>query len=374
MQFSSINFGHYIPLSMIAIALFGIGLLLQTEEKVLFHPGQVYTDQDLQGKSQAERIQVLDSQALHLQWKLQTGYEYPFAGWTWNLKDSNGKCADWASVKELNIDLRSEQTLWVNILVKSVDWQNKERIAELAVQTQNRRQTHLLQTWKIPEWFIIQEKLDPGSQAVFTESVCNIEILFQEPTPAVGKISVLELEIVREHPLQWLLWALSLMSLVGAIWRWNQWKNRLHQDETADESDEESDIIWNPEIQPLPATEAHRLQKILESEFQDPELTMEAWASKAGTTTHKAGQWLKQNAGMNFKAILNQLRMQAAEKWLVETDEQVAQIAMKCGYNHVTHFHRVFREHHGMSPNEWRKSKTGRAGPADPTENTENPE
>jgi AraC-like DNA-binding protein len=36
---------------------------------------------------------------------------------------------------------------------------------------------------------------------------------------------------------------------------------------------------------------------------------------------------------------------------------QVGEIAFAWGFNDLSHFGRVFREHYGMSPREWRHSK-----------------
>ena len=49
-------------------------------------------------------------------------------------------------------------------------------------------------------------------------------------------------------------------------------------------------------------------------------------------------------------------RMIAARSLLLETDEKVEDIAMKVGYNCAVHFFRQFRQHHGTTPQVWRKS------------------
>ncbi|MDF5737187.1 MULTISPECIES: helix-turn-helix transcriptional regulator [unclassified Nostoc] len=48
-------------------------------------------------------------------------------------------------------------------------------------------------------------------------------------------------------------------------------------------------------------------------------------------------------------------RMVAARTLLLETDQCVSQIAQIVGYQHEGYFFRQFRQHHGITPQAWRK-------------------
>lgn len=48
-------------------------------------------------------------------------------------------------------------------------------------------------------------------------------------------------------------------------------------------------------------------------------------------------------------------RMAAARPLLVDTSQSIEQIASELGYQNTCHFSRQFRQHHGLSPKNWRK-------------------
>jgi AraC-like DNA-binding protein len=54
--------------------------------------------------------------------------------------------------------------------------------------------------------------------------------------------------------------------------------------------------------------------------------------------------------------LIQKVRMEAAVERLVESDESIAAIAVKCGYSDQSAFTRKFRETVGLSPSEYRRS------------------
>ena len=60
---------------------------------------------------------------------------------------------------------------------------------------------------------------------------------------------------------------------------------------------------------------------------------------------------------MHFKQALNQIRIQAACQLLRASEEPVSRIADKVGFSNVTHFNRVFKTLHGISPSEYRENQ-----------------
>ncbi|MBR2650458.1 MAG: helix-turn-helix domain-containing protein [Clostridia bacterium] len=59
--------------------------------------------------------------------------------------------------------------------------------------------------------------------------------------------------------------------------------------------------------------------------------------------------------GMNFRALVNCLRLDKAKNLLITSDRTVVDIALECGFSCERSFHRVFREMSGMTPGEYRR-------------------
>lgn len=89
------------------------------------------------------------------------------------------------------------------------------------------------------------------------------------------------------------------------------------------------------------------------------EITLTEAAAKATMSTAYFSTMFKQLKGKTFVTYLNELRLGEAMKLLKETDRSVEDIARSIGYNNVTHFHRMFKRTAGVTPAEYRKSKSG---------------
>jgi LacI family transcriptional regulator len=59
--------------------------------------------------------------------------------------------------------------------------------------------------------------------------------------------------------------------------------------------------------------------------------------------------------GQGPAAILRDMRMQRAQQLLVTTDLPLADVAVRCGFNYLSHFSRAFKKHLGCTPTEYRK-------------------
>ena len=67
---------------------------------------------------------------------------------------------------------------------------------------------------------------------------------------------------------------------------------------------------------------------------------------------------VRQETGRTVGEWIREVRMAEARRRLRGTDEQVEVLAQRVGYADVTHFIRVFRRVHGVTPAAWRKSPT----------------
>lgn len=65
---------------------------------------------------------------------------------------------------------------------------------------------------------------------------------------------------------------------------------------------------------------------------------------------------LNQFTGTNFKSYLNTLRVNAAENLIINTDAAITEIALKCGFESLRTFNRVYRQIKGHIPSYYRKT------------------
>lgn len=62
----------------------------------------------------------------------------------------------------------------------------------------------------------------------------------------------------------------------------------------------------------------------------------------------------KKRTGKNFIEYLNEIRVSAACKFLLDTDWSISEIAYNCGYKTVSNFNKLFKSITGMSPKMYR--------------------
>ena len=65
------------------------------------------------------------------------------------------------------------------------------------------------------------------------------------------------------------------------------------------------------------------------------------------------------SSGVCFSELLKQARIGVAERWLVDGDRSVADIADALGYTDPSNFTRAFRRHTGMPPRAFRQARLG---------------
>lgn len=66
------------------------------------------------------------------------------------------------------------------------------------------------------------------------------------------------------------------------------------------------------------------------------------------------GTLFKKQVGMSFHDYLNNRRLFRAKLLLEQTRDSVMSISMRVGFNNVTYFNRLFRQHYGLTPSQYR--------------------
>jgi AraC-like DNA-binding protein len=107
---------------------------------------------------------------------------------------------------------------------------------------------------------------------------------------------------------------------------------------------------------------AGRVKKSLEhirEHFRD-DLGVESLAQAAGLSASHFSHVFKDMLGASPLAYLNQYRVQRAAELLAGGDRKILEVALDCGFGHLSYFIRTFKRQTGATPSAWRKKERGR--------------
>lgn len=86
-------------------------------------------------------------------------------------------------------------------------------------------------------------------------------------------------------------------------------------------------------------------------------ITLEEAARQANMSSAYFSRKFKRTTGFGFKEYLSNVRLKEASTLLLETNDTITDIALRCGYNDSNYFGDVFKKIKGMSPYQYRKNK-----------------
>lgn len=97
-----------------------------------------------------------------------------------------------------------------------------------------------------------------------------------------------------------------------------------------------------------------RVMSYISLHYGNSELSLNLLSEEFGISPNYLSKTFKQSTGINFVDYVIAVRMQAAQRLLLEDDRTVNQIAEQVGYTNVTSFMRSFKKFSGMTPSEYR--------------------
>jgi len=86
------------------------------------------------------------------------------------------------------------------------------------------------------------------------------------------------------------------------------------------------------------------------------QITLRQVSDVACMTEQSFCRFFKKRTKKSFFNFLNNLRISQACQLLVQTDQQISEVAYLCGYGSSSHFGKVFKEHTGISPFQYKSS------------------
>ncbi len=94
----------------------------------------------------------------------------------------------------------------------------------------------------------------------------------------------------------------------------------------------------------------------IDAHFSEP-LTAEVCAKQASVSYSLYARSFKAVIGKTFSEYLKELRLNHAKKLLLSTDKSVSDIALLCGYNHISYFIKEFKAKTSLSPLKFRQKQ-----------------
>ena len=91
----------------------------------------------------------------------------------------------------------------------------------------------------------------------------------------------------------------------------------------------------------------------MEQHYRD-KIQVSNLAEKIGISRSYLTKVMQDRTGMSPKEYLTKIRMEKAAEYLVFCADSIKDIAVYCGYDDQMAFSRMFRQHHGCSPSEYR--------------------
>ena len=99
-----------------------------------------------------------------------------------------------------------------------------------------------------------------------------------------------------------------------------------------------------------------QVMQYVAANYADPTLTVQKIAAEFGYHPNYISQVFKESTDHTLRDYLTHYRIRMAKNLLRTTELDVGTVGWKCGFNSVSYFIKVFRQHTGMTPHKFQKS------------------
>jgi AraC-like DNA-binding protein len=97
-----------------------------------------------------------------------------------------------------------------------------------------------------------------------------------------------------------------------------------------------------------------RICQILRKNYADLEFNVDSLASELNMSQRSMQRKIKSVAGLTPVQLIVEYRLNQVEALLEDAQLHVTDIAFEVGFGDLSHFYRVFKKKHGMSPSQYR--------------------
>jgi AraC-like DNA-binding protein len=129
----------------------------------------------------------------------------------------------------------------------------------------------------------------------------------------------------------------------------------LHQLSAASEATLLSDITFVRESMDYDSRRLQRVFDFLHKRFGEP-ISLHDVAGLANMSDFAFSRFIKQHTGFTFTEKLTEIRLGHVSRMLVDSSRSIGEIAILCGFNNMSNFNKIFRQHKGCTPKEFKKT------------------
>lgn len=339
-------------------------------------------DDRFQGGNSNTRILESDS-VLRFVFAVRPSGAFPFSGVKIPLDSSAARInagTDLRSTKGLRLRMAIDGPSNWRVVVKTIapdlttpDDPTSYRYFELEIPTLDRDTILPWAAFQIPAWWATGRAIPSDQRMGIGESdlarVAWIELLngYSPRGLDSGVVVVRRLETVAREPdqMRGFAWLIPLAGGVLGVGLLAFRRARKKRKESVPDSAGRSPHQGEP-LQPDPLhlseplrEDLARFRTYLETNYMNPDLSLDLAGQDLKLSPNRISVLLRDGFAQNFKSLLNDLRLAEAARQLRETSHPIQDVAFAVGYNHIAHFNRLFREKHGCTPGEFRKSHAG---------------
>lgn len=105
----------------------------------------------------------------------------------------------------------------------------------------------------------------------------------------------------------------------------------------------------------LKANYAELAADLIEQQYKNTKLSLIEIANQLGITSNYLSSIFSKHHGVAFKRYLQQIRIQHAQKTLLDTNFPISEVAQLNGFEDPNYFAKLFKAYTGQSPNRYRK-------------------
>lgn len=348
----------YVLLSMIVLAAFYFIVLREEPYNLTSNQEEVnivaYNDSIDHGNSEVKQTILKDS-SISIEYQLRKGFSNPYIGVAFLPKKGSFDLSRFNRVK-INLPEHSADNYFLFFITKDPAVKNKKhrlagRHSSLNVTSEQGSNSVVLDLEKLetPNWWyevIGQSPTDFGK--VTLNSVESI-LLTSGVSPVLDTTQTLTVQSVTFYKNNSI--AVFFLCLIEGIFLlilfYTEWvkikKSKIKPIE----------IRYKAiEVNEEQAKTGKAFLDFIHSNYQDSDLTLTKVSIESGVQERIISKYIADTYNCNFKSYINQIRIEEAQRLLVNSNLNISEIAYTVGFNSPSSFNKVFKKITGKSPSD----------------------